>query len=327
MLEAFLRKTIKKQWYARLTWFWLLLPFEIIFRIIVLIRKILYKIIYSHSFYIPIWVVGDITVGGSGKSPFVIWLVKFLHQHNIRVIVINHGYKSNMQNDAATCLADSDPAIFGDEAVMLAKVVCAPIVVAKTRLIALSYIGKHYQDYDLIICDDGLQDYTVKPEKKIIIFNKNRLGNKHCFPVGPLREPVNNVTKSSLIVKHNSSLASDMHIHPNKITNIITKESFAVDSFYTKEVHAVCAIADPERFFKVLANYNFNITSHSYPDHYSFTKKDLQRYSDQEIIMTTKDAVKCMRFGMKNIWQLEFEVKISARVERSILEFISNLKQ
>ena len=324
MIFQKIQRKIFKQWYKKLTYLKLLVPFEYLFLLTINIRKKIYKQFCPDN-NIPVWIVGDITIGGSGKSPFIIWIARMLEQRKINAVIINHAYKSNLNKDADICNCNSPAHIFGDEAVMLAKQTKIPIVVAKSRQMALKYIQNNIQGVNLIIFDDGLQHYKVGRDKEILILNDQRLGNRHCLPVGPLREPLSRLSEVDVIVTHNESSSSDMNINPLSITNISTGKTFLLKSKPWVDIHAVAAIADPDRFFKVLEKYGFNIISHPFPDHHYFTTKDLDFGDNLPIVMTTKDAVKCYSHENDNIYQLDFDVTVSERVDVIINDLLAKI--
>ncbi|MBT4885086.1 MAG: tetraacyldisaccharide 4'-kinase [Legionellales bacterium] len=325
MIFQFIQKIIFKQWYHKLTYFQLLLPLEYLFILIIKARKNIYKKTWKEDNNIPVWIVGDITIGGSGKSPFIIWIARMLEQRSIKAVIINHAYKSNLDIDAGICNNNSSAQVFGDEAVMLAKQTKLPIVVAKSRIKALKYINENLKETRLIIFDDGLQHYKVARDKEFIILNKKRLGNKHCFPVGPLREPLPRLNDVDVIITHNESSSSDMKIVPTAITNISTGKKHGLIDLPWFDIHAVAAIADPDRFYKVLEKYGFNIIRHPFRDHHDFTEKDLAFADNLPIVMTTKDAVKCQDYAQDNLYQLDFDVIVAEEVELEINKLLAEI--
>jgi tetraacyldisaccharide 4'-kinase len=316
-----LAKYIESQWYDNFTWFRFLIPFSYLFIFIISIRK---KIQIRHSKTnnnLPIWVVGEISVGGSGKSPFVIWLVEFMLKQGLKPVVICSGYKGSLPNIMSEqCFADSDYKVYGDEAVMLAKLVNSPVVVGKQRNLAVEFINNNITDCNIIICDDGLQHYKMRRDKEIVIYNDARIGNGYCFPAGPLREPKSRLKSVDLIVCNDNNL-KEVKLLPKCIASIYTVETKRFAEF-PKRVHAVAGIGAPKKFFDLLRSLNFEIIEHAFPDHYAFKEQDLNFNDDLPIILTSKDAVKCTSFSIPNIWQLLFELEVSPEITAKILQML-----
>jgi tetraacyldisaccharide 4'-kinase len=314
-------KYIESQWYDNFTWFRLLIPFSYLYIAITIIRKKIQLHYSKTNNKLPIWVVGEISVGGSGKSPFVIWLVELMIKNGLNPVVLCSGYKGSLQkNMAGRCLAESDYKIYGDEAVMLAKAVNAPVVVGKKRNLAVEFINNNMKDCNIIICDDGLQHYKMRRNKEIVIYNESRIGNGYCFPAGPLREPKSRLRNVDLILRNNND-SGDTKLLPKCIASIYTGETKNFTDF-PKKVHAVAGIGSPKKFFALLRSLNFEIIEHAFPDHYAFREQDLSFNDDLPIILTTKDAVKCTNFNIPNIWQVLFEVEVSAKVTTKILQML-----
>ncbi|MEE3003591.1 MAG: tetraacyldisaccharide 4'-kinase [Pseudomonadota bacterium] len=323
-MENFLQENIKIQWYRKTTWLWLFYPLSVLFTCLAKIRKIFYQSRAKRYTKAPLWIVGDITVGGSGKSPFLIWLGNHIVEKGISAVILSHGYKSNLTVAAKVCGPNDLAYECGDEAVMLAKNCSLPVVVGKSREASLEFINKNYSNTSLILCDDGLQDYKIIRDKEIVVFREDRVGNAKCFPVGPLREPLSRLSTVDLVVKNSSDSNSDMFLEPIALRHLSTNIMHDFTKIQSSKVHAVAGIADPDRFFTLLEGLGFNIIKHPFPDHYSFTEADLAFSDELPIILTTKDAVKCTSFEMSKTYQLEFRVKISARTQKIIDSFLES---
>lgn len=309
-----LYKLTQKQWYQQLTWYYVLWPFELLFRLIIYVRKYVYKHGIEKHTSIPIWIVGDISVGGSGKSPLIIWLATYIQSTGACVAIIAHGYQAKGLKQPQWCTADSDPKLFGDESVLLAKKTSAIVVCAKKRNDAVRYIHQHFPKTHVILCDDGLQDYRFHREKEIAILNKKRLGNGHCFPVGPLREPLCRFASVDLCIDRtidtvttHGSLYALKDQSPCKITQL-----------KGDRVHAVSGIADNQAFFDMLTSKGLDVIPHSYADHYQYTELDARSWQDYPVIMTEKDAVKCLSFAQANWYAYPIDLAVSHRVRAVI---------
>ena len=310
-----IRSFVESEWYDKFTWFRLLIPFSYLYRLIILLRRKIQLYFSNTNNNIPIWVVGEITVGGSGKSPAVIWLIKLLQQQGMSPAILCSGYKGSLpKNKPDQCFRDSDYRIYGDEAVMLASVVDTPVVVGKERNLAVEFINKNIKGCNIIICDDGLQHYKMKRDKELVVYNENRIGNGYCFPAGPLREPKSRLKNIDLIL-------DDIKLIPKCIASIYSNETKSFAEF-AGQVHAVAGIGDPSKFFNVLRSLGFDIIEHPFPDHYAFKEQDLKFKEDLPIILTTKDAVKCTSFNIPNVWKLLFEVDASSETTTKILQML-----
>lgn len=316
---------IKQQWYIKLTWLRLLYPLSILFLVIIHIRKKILCYRINNRICPPIWIIGNIAVGGSGKSPFIIWLSSFLEENGVNFAVVGHGYKNKLQVNASVCLKGSDPKIFGDEAVMLAQKISAPIIVGKSRKHSLDYIAKNFTDFDLIICDDGLQDYKINRQKEIIIINDYSLGNKNCFPVGPLREPLKRVSQSDLVVTHEYDKKTDMRLEFNEIINIKTGDKLDLDQLNGMNVNALAAIANPDRFFKMIENLGAIVTRRVFPDHSCFTSTDFKFDNNNPILITEKDSVKLEGINTTNIYVVTTKLIVLPRVKDILASYIREL--
>ena len=317
--------SIQRQWYHKLTWLILLIPLEVLFRCCTSIRRYVYRFFAYPLSLIPIWIVGDITVGGSGKSPFLIWLSSLAAKQGVQCVIIGHAYKSNILSPQI-CTEDSDPVLCGDEAVMMAQLTGLPVVVAPSRYQALLYIEAQFPSVDLILCDDGLQDYRLRRSKEIVVYNPDRIGNGYCFPVGPLREQLKRLNQVDLCVRHapkNSD--SDMLLTPQYLRRLSDGRVFPVTHFMNQTVHAVSAIADNNRFFKQLEKLDFNIIPHGFMDHHVFVETDLLFGDGYPVVITEKDAVKCRGFKKVSIYALHVELYVNKVTQSTITNWIKQL--
>lgn len=313
-----MRRYVESQWYDRFTVFRLLFPLSYLYRFIIILRRKLQTHFSKTNNNIPIWVVGEITVGGSGKSPVVIYLADFMIKKGMKPVVLCSGYKGSLPKDTpGECFADSDYKVYGDEAVMISSAIKSPLVVAKERNKGIDFINNNIKDCNIIICDDGLQHYEMKRDVEIVVYNEKRIGNGHCFPAGPLREPQSRLKEADIVLDS----VHDVKLVPKCMSSICSRKAAEFNEF-PKRVHAVAAIGDPSKFFNVLRDLGFDIIEHPFPDHYAFKKEDLKFDDDLPVVMTTKDAVKCASFGYGNLWKLLFEVEASAAAVDKIVKML-----
>ncbi len=304
-------------WYNSKTTFLaiLLLPLSYIFKIIVSARKLLYKckILKSYKAKVPVIIVGNITVGGTGKTPLVIWLAKFLRSQGLKPGIISRGYGGEKQNQPIEVNLNSSTKIVGDEAILLKERSSCPVVVCTDRVKALNKLLS-ISNVDIIISDDGLQHYKLQRDIEIAVVDAERqLGNKHFLPAGPLREAPSRLKSVDFVIQHGkaSSGGLSMQLVANNIAAVQDAEiNMPIKDFTNKIVHAVAGIGNPRRFFQDLRAKGFEVIEHIFPDHYAYCAKDFDFQDKFPILMTEKDAVKCKPFADKRFWYLPCDVSI-----------------
>lgn len=307
-----------------------LLPLSIIYCVIVVFRRIGYQVgaLKSFSVDLPVIIVGNLTVGGTGKTPLVIWLAAWLKTKGHRPGIILRGYRGQSKTWPRMVLANTSAAEVGDEAVLLARRTACPVVAAPDRVAAARELVNH-TDCTIIISDDGLQHYRLRRNYEIaVVDGKRGYGNGLCLPSGPMREPAGRAKTVNLVVTNGTAKASRpaMEIAPTAIRNIKNNEQISLGIFKNKHVHAVAGIGNPSRFFDSLASIGIKTTNHPYPDHYNFSRDDLDFGDNQDIIMTEKDAVKCRRFAGENWWALEVNARPTSAVVDNLQTWIEEIQ-
>lgn len=303
--------------------YFLLLPLSWLFCAAVWLRRMLYRlgIFRSHRLPVPVIVIGNITAGGSGKTPLVMWLARFLQDKGYRPGIVSRGYGGTAKSWPQQVRSDSDYVVVGDEAVMIAARTECPMAVGPDRTeVARSLL--QYHDIDIILTDDGLQHYALKRDIEIaVVDGERRFGNGQCLPSGPLRERPARLDEVDMIVVNGNG---ERHEHPMTVSsqfavNLQTSETLSLGSFFGK-VHAVAGIGNPERFFVELRNAGLHIEEHEFPDHYPYTEADLDFADDLPVLMTEKDAVKCIRFANNRLWCVPASVEMGkAFVQRLLM--------
>jgi tetraacyldisaccharide 4'-kinase len=310
-------KRLDHYWYSRSPWLVLLTPLSLLFRIVVRLRRGAYRrgLLRSHRLDMPVIVVGNITVGGTGKTPLVAWLAGYLREQGFRPGIIARGYGGRAKSWPQQVRPDSDPAVVGDEAVLLASLTGCPIAVGPRRVATAEALIK-YNDVDLVISDDGLQHYALQRDIEIIVIDGvRRFGVGFMLPAGPLREPVGRLKEADLLVVNGIGGAGE---HPMKLksgaAHNLRDEGVTrpVSDFRDSRVHAVAGIGNPERFFQMLRQVIRRVEEHPFPDHHRYRANDLRFDDDAPVLMTAKDAVKCRRFASGNEWY----VPVSAELTR-----------
>ncbi|WP_201584976.1 tetraacyldisaccharide 4'-kinase [Psychrobacter jeotgali] len=314
-----LETTITDAWQRKAPWLWLLLPVSGLYGLVTLLRRQAYKLglFSSYEAPIPVMVIGNITVGGSGKTPLIISLVDHLQQHGVKVGVISRGYGGDSSQMPALVTIDSLPSVVGDEPCLIVSMTQVPMAVCPNRQQAIELLIEAHPDLQLIIADDGLQHYALERDIEWIVVDAARgFGNKQLLPTGFLREPLSRLKNSTVIYhqKPNDSQVNDeassklsaltMQLQPDSLqpllsANIddsqnssISETTVPATNSINNKVHAVSGIGYPQRFFNTLEALGFEVIGHAYPDHHDFGIDELLQYKDYPIIVTSKDAVK-----------------------------------
>lgn len=295
---------------------------------------------------VPVVVVGNITVGGTGKTPLVVALCKQLQAAGFRPAVISRGY-GRKRKGLHIVQTNDEPLICGDESLLIKRETGVPVVLAEDRRVAITALDE--QEIDIIIADDGLQNTHLNRDFEIcLIDGERRLGNGHLLPAGPLREPATRLATVDCLVingspdqlqdflSDNADLglqASDavisMALIPSKLEALeagaTEKSGENIQSWQGKKVHAVAAIGNPGRFCKTLKTLGMQPLLHAFPDHHQYRVEDFSQMQDLPIIMTAKDAIKCTGLGLDNAWVLSVEAEINAEAWSGLIDDISQL--
>ncbi|MBT3549346.1 MAG: tetraacyldisaccharide 4'-kinase [Gammaproteobacteria bacterium] len=307
-----MEKFLNNIWYSSFNLFsFLLLPISLIYLFVISLRSYLYQlgIFKINKFNIPIIIVGNISIGGSGKTPFCIWLAKYLMSKNLEVGIISSGYKGSSVKPIIV-KKNSDPLLVGDESLLLFEKTQAKVVSSGNRVKATEYLINSFQ-VDVIIHDDGIQHYALARDYEIILVDNNKLfGNGFLLPSGPLREPKSRLKKANITARTNINNDDIYSVRSENqgVRNILTNEVKSLNDFKDKEIHLVTGIASIENITAELDNHKINYTSHKYNDHYKFTGNEFNSLNNAPIFLTSKDYVKLHKLDNKNIWVLLHEV-------------------
>ena len=311
-------------WYNKSIWLYLLYPFSLLFSYLTSRRrrKFLKDKNKSYKSEIPIIVVGNLTIGGTGKTPLVKYIATELINRGYKPGIVSRGYggkfKETLKVDENTSVTET-----GDEAQILAKL-NIPFYIDKNRVRAVDKINKNH-DCDVIISDDGLQHYKMKRNIEIaVIDGKRRFGNKLTFPAGPLRESIKRLDSVDFIINNTGPTEEKeflMNISPSEFVHLKSGKSYKIDEWpMHNQVHAVAGLGNPGRFFDLLGKLGFDIIRHPFPDHHNFLSSDIFYLDHLPIVMTEKDASKCKEFDNNKIWYL----KIDADVNNKFIDQLHN---
>jgi len=307
----------------------LLLPLVPLFYLLSSLRRWLYKtgLFKTEQFPVPLIVVGNITVGGTGKTPLVIWLAQHLGSLGYKPGIVCRGYAGKALSWPQQVTADSEPALVGDEPVLLAIRTGCPLWAGPDRPAAVNALLKE-SECDLIISDDGLQHYAMDRDLEILVIDGQRgFGNGCLLPAGPLRETVSRLRTVDLVISNGAwrkgTPKMDM-VQPRLLPlQHSGQESEPLSKFAGQRVHALAGIGHPERFFKLLEGHELKLTRHVFPDHHNYLPADLRFQPSLPILMTDKDGVKCKPLLHDDSWV----VRIEAQPDNDFVQKLNTLLQ
>jgi len=318
-------KSIEHYWYSKNIIAWLLLPLSFLFCVLSFVRRVLYQlnILKSYQSPVPVIVVGNITVGGTGKTPLIIELVKQLQQKGFKPAVISRGYGSEATSYPYQVDVNSTVKEAGDEPLLIFKRARCSLVIGADRRADIKYLLQHY-DCDIILSDDGLQHYALKRDIEIaVIDNSRQLGNGFCLPAGPLRERASRLKHVDMVIYNGGDQPCNMQIKAASPQALFsTEEHIILDP---QKIHAVAGIGHPQRFFDLLQSLGYQVIPHVFKDHYRYQQNDLLFDDELPVLMTEKDAVKCSHFNLPRHWFLPIEVQLSNNAQQQFNQLIAGL--
>lgn len=326
---------IAKIWSGQNKLYWLLIPLSLIYGSVVLIRRILYRygVFKSWRSPVPVIVVGNLSVGGNGKTPVVIYLVEQLKAKGYKVGVVARGYGGKSEYYPVIVTKQTPPAIVGDEPVLIYERTQVPFAVAPKRSEAIKALLNEF-NLDIIITDDGLQHYALDRDIEIVVIDGKRgFGNGWFLPAGPMREPISRLKHVDYTLINGCSPkkytdAYTMQLIPYNAINLLTQERKPIN-----QLHHVCAMAgigDPSRFFTMLEKHQVDVVNTiSFMDHQQYTEQQLSKLTkpNELLLMTEKDAVKCFSFAKDNWWYLPVNAMLPEKFMAQLLTQISKIRK
>lgn len=301
-----------KFWYRRSAIAWLLWPASLVFRAGVALRRALYALRVLKSVHpgIPVVVVGNLTVGGTGKTPLVIWIAEFLKAHGRNPGIVSRGYGSAAAEPRAATVA-SEAAEVGDEPVLIARRTGCPVWVCADRVRAAAALREQHPEVDVLLLDDGLQHYRLRRDVEIAVLDARGYGNGFLLPAGPLREPKGRRVDAVVANGFSRPGAFSMALEGDTVHRMTdARERRRLGQFAGQRVHAAAGIGDPNRFFLHLAAAGIRVLPHPFPDHYAFAPADLEFGDEAPVMLTEKDAVKLRGRARPNWWVLPVSAKL-----------------
>ena len=319
-------------WYGESPMRFALWPVAAIYRALARLRREAYQRGWRSpvEMPVPVIVVGNVSVGGTGKTPFVIWLADQLKQRGRKVGIVTRGYRGKGTEWPRAVAADSDPEEVGDEPVLLARRTSCPVVAGPDRVACVEALLEHTR-VDVVLSDDGLQHYRLARAFEIAVVDGARgMGNGLCLPAGPLREPPSRLQEVDAIVVNGTGWG---HAGVFRADAVVTKvyhlkdgTERTLESFRGKPVHAVAGIGNPQRFFDLLLDADLDVESHPLEDHAEITLDELTFDEPGAVLITEKDAVKCEHLKANGVWcvvvDFKFDADSASRLMRLVLRGI-----
>ena len=326
-----LTRFLEHLWYRQhLAWYgFLLLPVSWLFKCIAAKRRAS-QTRSAVRLPVPVIVVGNISIGGSGKTPVIQALAAQLASRGYKPGIISRGYGAKNTAYPARVPYQADPTLYGDEPTLLAHSTGCPVIIDPDRVRAAKHLLAS-TDCDVILSDDGLQHYRLARDIEIIVLDGARgLGNGHCLPAGPLREPASRLDETAFLLCNGQAIegvaAAVMPLKPVQWRQVATEKVYAVDDYLPfPRAHAVAGIGNPHRFFDTLTALGLQIERHAFADHHQFVASDFELGDDLPVVMTAKDAIKCDRLDDQRLWVLDVEARLPDDFLQALLHRLKEL--
>ena len=329
-----MRDWLQRQWFERRRLspaLWLLLPLNGLFVLGAWLKR---RLARPQRLPVPVVVVGNITVGGAGKTPLTLWLACQLAEAGRRPGIVSRGYGG--QSDAPRAVdRDARPETVGDEPLLLARRAACPVWIGRDRAAAARALLAAHPDIDVILCDDGLQHYRLARDVELAVFDGRGAGNGWRLPLGPLREPLARLRSVDAVVCNGepdprlprSTPRFAMKLQPGRFWRLDDPASTCpAGELRGQRLYALAGIGDPGRFFRTLEGLGLDCTTRPFPDHHAYTPADLALAADGVLLMTEKDAVKCAGLTAGETWVLPVEAGLSPALIELVLEKIRGRK-
>ncbi len=327
-MREWLARWLERIWYGGepvpLVLAWL----ERVYAAALALRRSLYRRgwLRSETLPVPVIVVGNLTAGGTGKTPFVVWLVRELAQRGWRPGVILRGYRGE-SGTARRVEPEARADDVGDEAIMIARATAVPVAVGHRRADAGRLL---VPACDVIVSDDGLQHWAMQRDLEIcVVDGERRHGNGRLLPAGPLREPASRLARVDHVVANGAARPGEiaMRVGGTRAVSLADPtRSVTLESLRGKVVHAVAGIGNPQRFFALLRGFGISVVEHPYSDHHRYTGDELVVPGDDLVLVTEKDAVKCEPFVHARVYVVPVEAELPVELAGQIHATLHRLK-
>ncbi len=323
---------IEDAWYRNKNWIKIFIPVSWIYRFLFkFFRKRDLASAWKPDF--KTIVIGNLTVGGTGKTPLVIWLANELKKEGFSPGIVSRGYKSSVNNNPILIDQSSSPNDVGDEPLIIFNNTNCPVVIGSDRVKAAKYLIKN-KHCNILISDDGLQHFKLGRDIEIaMVDGLRKFGNNLLLPAGPLREPIKKLEQVDFVISTNNFYSKNAEIKENNYlmsykpvswVNLKTKQSVDVhDWSKDKIIYGIAGIGNPSSFFSLLRSLNFQVIEKVFPDHHEFIETDFYEMDDLPIVMTEKDAIKCKFLKNDNCWYLKIEPEIKENFKIDLFKKIN----
>ena len=327
---------IVRAWYSDSRWMILLRPLSVLFGWIVKRRRLAYKTHRQPVWRspVPVVVVGNISIGGTGKTPLVVWLAQWLKERGVQVGVVSRGYGGTTRSSVIVDCG-TDVGTVGDEAPVLAERTQCTVVVDPDRVRAIQHLTDSFT-VDIVVSDDGLQHYAMHRDLEIAIVDGTRgCGNGRLLPEGPLREPIQRLSEVDWVVSNGraSGLVANESVCRSQVVEVVNAESgqsmppqeFAAS--VVGEVHAYCGMGNPDRFLHSLLQVGLDATMYAFPDHHRFSRSDFTPSPDQFVVVSEKDFRKVVRFVPEpsRLWYLKIDLDFDQPIDEHLCRLFAPL--
>ena len=331
------RKTVLIDWMNASTqkrqgwWLWsmnpmsvLLMPLSLGYYLAAGLRRLVFRVGLLRSTQLPVTtiVVGNITLGGNGKTPIVVALFQLLQGKGYKPAIITRGYKSGYENKVQVLTGGRTDNQVGDEANMMSEICQCPIGVGANRVAAALKILQVDPETNVILSDDGLQHYALKRDIEIAVCRYVAFGNGLLIPAGPMREPRSRLKQVDIAINRDSNQIIESL---GQVWNLMSPaKKIPVEDFINQQVHAMAGIGFPEIFFTALKQVGIDPIEHEFPDHHEFTSQDLNLKPELPILVTHKDAVKLRGMANHNIWVVPLEIELSQDLQDQLMQLLES---
>ncbi|MBS1269279.1 MAG: Tetraacyldisaccharide 4'-kinase [Gammaproteobacteria bacterium] len=322
-----LRLAAPELWRTRSPATRLLLPLSWMYMAIVRLRRSCYAsgLCRVVGFRRPVVVVGGIASGGSGKTPLAMHVTRLLVQQDLRPGIVSRGYGGSPSRAPLVVNRDTPAAECGDEAAMMARNLTVPIVVDANRPRGVNALISRL-GCDVVVSDDGLQHYAMDRQVEIaVVGGGDRFGNGYCLPAGPLREPRSRLKAVDMVVSNGSPARPgeySMNFRIDAFCRLNRDETRPGAEFRGRRVHAIAGIGNPIGFFSMVSDLGLDIDAHPFPDHYRYKSEDFSAMQDAPIVMTEKDAVKCLDIPLDNAWYAPIITELNEGFDKKLIELL-----
>lgn len=318
---------LQHHWYRLSPLHLLLYPLSLLFGALAALRRLLYRsgVLARVRLPVPVVVIGNISVGGTGKTPLVLWLAQQLVENGWHPGIVSRGYAGDGARAGMVrqVNADDDAAEVGDEPLLMAQRALCPVWTGRDRPAAAQALLAAHPECDIILSDDGLQHYRLHRDVEIaVVDGARRFGNGLLLPAGPLREPLSRLRSVDAVAVNGGTASAGefaMRLGGTRFHNLLNPDRVLAPAHFAGQcLHAVAGIGHPQRFFHHLEQLGLKVQAHPFPDHHRYRADDIAFDDADAILMTEKDAVKCAAFANERHWVL----RVDAQIDPSLFQLI-----